>query len=159
MRKELSPLSCRSHMVYDVATQLFVFGDGIRFIEYAVMLMRVKSDTSKTVRAILAVRRIKNILYILKNWKTKQNMIGIMSKTRALIGPFRMPSKWWDIHTIISCFNCIAVSQILWFWTFKTVITVIGIDEVVSEWIFCFEKVQIFFYLLGRPLFCNMRYV
>jgi hypothetical protein len=48
MRKELSPLSGRSHVVYDLSTQLFIFGDGVGAVEDAVFLI-FKRDTPKAV--------------------------------------------------------------------------------------------------------------
>jgi hypothetical protein len=49
MRKELSPLSGRSHVVYDLSTQLFIFGDGVGAVEDAVVFVSMKSDTSETI--------------------------------------------------------------------------------------------------------------
>jgi hypothetical protein len=48
MRKELSPFSCRDHVIYDTRTEGFVFGDGVGAVEDAVIdIMHI--HTSKTI--------------------------------------------------------------------------------------------------------------
>jgi hypothetical protein len=47
--EEFSPLTGRDHVVYDLRTQLFVFGGRVGGIEDAVFLM-LQGDTSKTIR-------------------------------------------------------------------------------------------------------------
>jgi hypothetical protein len=48
MRKELSPLTCRNHVIYDTTTEGFVFGGGVGAVEDAVVYV-MHIHTSKTI--------------------------------------------------------------------------------------------------------------
>ena len=129
MRKELSPLSCRSHMVYDFSTQLFVFGYRIWFIHNTMFSLLLQPSTKKTIfDTFVAIEAIPKVRYIFPAFWTKTDIVGEMphrnwfiairridTKTTYIIAVMNRSFYDFTVMYILSSCNIEWIKYIFWF--------------------------------------------
>jgi hypothetical protein len=125
--------------------------NGIGGIEDTMMLVIMESDTSKTILDAITILRIEHISNILPYICTKEQILDIVSYHTTLITPFRIPSEIIDIHEILPCFDIRAITQFFTIRTFKTMIHIRNINNMVSDGILYFHSLKITLWLRSNP--------
>lgn len=137
MRKELSPFSCWSHMIYNLSTQLFIFSDRVRFVEDAIFFL-FQWDTSEALRTRLAVIKIIT-LYTSPGIRTKCNTV-CWERTQTFERPF--PCCVIRVIGILRSSSCWNISEFFSLSIIKTFKTIRTRIQIVTNTIFIFYSVS-----------------
>ena len=85
MRKELSPFSCRNHVVNYLSAELFVFGDRVGFIHNTMLCFLFETRAKKGVlHTFITIETIPEIRHILPTFRTKTDIICKMTDSHRL---------------------------------------------------------------------------
>lgn len=123
MWEEFSPFPSRNHMIYNLSAKGFVFLDGVGFIENAVVLVGMQTNTSEKMVSIQTTPCIPSVSHIQASI-VESRKVKIYSSTNSFNHPFRTRIVYGRVITIFVLIGCCAITAIFCERGIKTEVTV-----------------------------------